>query len=329
MNDPKVTAVVVTYNRLPLLRECLDALVAQTRPLDRILVIDNCSTDDTPTYLSDFTARHAELCRVIRLPENLGGAGGFSAGLKASVLDGADYTWLMDDDTIASPTALAELLKVAVDRQAGFACSKVLWTDGKLHPRNLPGRHSMVRLSDGHRGPDYDALCTCKRSTFVSVLVSSRAVYRVGLPVKEFFIWCDDTEYTQRISRAGFTNYYVPTSCVVHKTAQVGSYSPSDALPETAGRFYYQVRNTCYIKHRLLPNRLLFRLWVWNKYRIMKRRIKERKDGHEAAFLDAVTRGMHDGLTFYPEIEYLTPPTAGSRMEGTAAPEAPGQGQKA
>lgn len=328
MNDPKVTAVVVTYNRLPLLRECLDALVAQTRPLDQILVIDNCSTDDTPAYLSDFTARHADLCRVIRLPENLGGAGGFSAGLKDSVLGGADYTWLLDDDTIASPAALAELLKVAVGRQAGFACSKVLWTDGKLHPRNLPGGR-MVRLSDGHRGPDYDALSTCELSTFVSVLVSSRAVYRVGLPVKEFFIWCDDIEYTQRISQGGFTNYYVPASCVVHKTAQVGSYSLTYALPETAGRFYYQVRNACYIKHRQQPNKWLFRLSVWNKYRIMKRRIKKRKDGHEAAFLDAVTRGVHDGKTFYPEIEYLTPPAAGSSADGTAAPDAPERGRKA
>ncbi len=50
-NKPSVAAVVVTYNRKVLLKECLDALLAQTRPLDSIIVVDNASTDGTRVFL--------------------------------------------------------------------------------------------------------------------------------------------------------------------------------------------------------------------------------------------------------------------------------------
>lgn len=303
---PLVCALVVTYNRLPLLKECLQALLDQTRPVNRLLVVDNCSTDGTADWLSEFAAAHDQ-CEVIRLASNEGGAGGFAVGVKAAVLGGADYTWLMDDDTIPRPDALKQLVDLAEEMQAGFVCSKVLWTDDNVHPRNLPGG-LMVPLTPNEDISDYQTTCRCELGTFVSLLVSSRAVYKVGLPIKDFFIWCDDVEYTTRISEAGFTNYYCAESEVVHKTAKIGSYSLVDALPETASRFYYQTRNQCYMKHREIKNPLLFRLWAWNKLRLLKHRISKRTDGHQAEFLEAVKRGWKDGLTFYPEIEYITPP---------------------
>lgn len=303
---PRVCALVVTYNRLELLKECLAAILAQTRPVNHLLIIDNHSTDGTAAWLADFAAHHSEVCEVVRLATNEGGAGGFAEGVKRAVLGGADYTWLMDDDTIAEPQALEASLALAEDKQAGFVASRVMWTDGKLHPRNQPGGQ-MTPLTPGEDVMNYQTTCRCELGTFVSLLVASRAVYKVGLPIREFFIWCDDVEYTSRISNAGFTNYYCAESVVVHKTKQIGSYSLVDALPETAGRFYYKTRNQCYIKHREISNPILFRLWAWNKLRLLKHRIARRTDGHQAEFLEAVKRGWRDGLTFYPEIEYVEP----------------------
>ncbi len=65
------------------------------------------------------------------------------------------------------------------------------------------------------------------------------------------------------------------------------------------------------MKHRELKNRLLFRLWAWNKLRLLKHRIRKRTDGHQAEFLEAVEHGWRDGLTFFPQIEYITPPEQG------------------
>ena len=76
-----VTAVVVTYNRLPLLRRCLAALQAQTVQGLRVLVVDNASADGTAEYLKTL-AMPGLVCRI--LTENLGGAGGFAYGMQAA-----------------------------------------------------------------------------------------------------------------------------------------------------------------------------------------------------------------------------------------------------
>ena len=141
----RVTAVVVTYNRKELLVECLQALLAQT-VFDtgagcelEILVVDNASTDGTASSLSPLLEREPRIHYML-LEENLGGAGGFCAGMKRAVEEGCDYVWIMDDDTIPKPQALEKLLEVVnileesreENRKAGFGflSSEVLWTDG-------------------------------------------------------------------------------------------------------------------------------------------------------------------------------------------------------
>ena len=76
--NTRVCAVVVTYNRRVLLRECLLSLESQTRRPDAILVVDNCSTDATEAMLAEEFGHLSHL----RLPVNGGGAGGFHEGMK-------------------------------------------------------------------------------------------------------------------------------------------------------------------------------------------------------------------------------------------------------
>lgn len=295
-----VNCVIVTYNRLDLLKECLEAVEGQTRPVNKVIVIDNCSTDDTAAYLETFSGNPRYVIR--RTTGNIGGAGGFSMGLRESVMQGCDFSWIMDDDTIPAKDALEKLTDVAENHPSlGFVCSRVNWTDGRPHIMNRPGLVS----TPPEKQKEASAVCLCHQCSFVSVLVSTQAVRKVGLPIKEFFIWCDDIEYTERIWNAGFDNYYAPDSVVLHKTKE--NYYPSvDVAPlSTAWRFYYQARNTCYMKRRKTRFRLFFYISVWNKYRVLKYRIKKRTDGHYREFLDAVRRGCKDGLTFCPEIEFV------------------------
>src|SRR5690606_4998983 len=101
----RVVAVVVTYNRAELLQACLDGLAAQTRPVDAVVVIDNASSDGS----GDVARAHPVGAEVHTLGVNVGGAGGFAAGM-ALALTGLDpdWLWLMDDDTVPTPSALAE-----------------------------------------------------------------------------------------------------------------------------------------------------------------------------------------------------------------------------
>lgn len=297
----KINCVVVTFNRLSLLKECLQALENQTYPIHRIVIVDNCSTDGTYEYLEGL--KDAKYL-IIHSKENIGGAGGFSLGLKNAVLEGCDYTWLMDDDTIPSPTALEELVKVAsLDENVGFVCSQVNWKDGKPHAMN---KASLVYKNGVQNKIERDGVLAiqCNLASFVSVMVNTKAVCRLGLPIKEFFIWCDDLEYTLRIAKS-YTCFYAPKSIVCHKTTT--NYSPSiDKAPvEMAWRFYYSIRNSCYIKRKQV-NRLVFFFSVLNKYRVCMVRLNRRptKEGR-AQFIRSIRRGCLDGLFFNPDIEYL------------------------
>jgi GT2 family glycosyltransferase len=129
-HQQRVCAVIVTHNRKELLRECIAAVQAQTERLARILVLDNASTDGTDAMLRDeFAGADADSIEIVRLPENIGGAGGFREGLKRAADGGYDWIWLMDDDTIAAPTALERLLAAHAQfpPETSHACSRAKW----------------------------------------------------------------------------------------------------------------------------------------------------------------------------------------------------------
>jgi GT2 family glycosyltransferase len=288
---PAVVAVVVTYNRRELLAECLQALAAQTRPPDRTIVVDNASTDGT----ADFVRAEHPRVQLLALAENQGGAGGFHEGLKTAHTAGAQWTWLMDDDTIAEPDALEQLLSALDDlgplRAPALLSSKVVWTDGSLHPMNHPGfvnnRVDWFVTASAH------GLLPLRAATFVSLLVHRSAIDELGLPHKHFFIWSDDIEYTARITRRR-AGYLVPRSVVVHKTKT--AYT---AVTSSGGRFYYHVRNSIYMlrgHQTWTKQEKLSVLWfLLNTTGQYLRRNRFRREN-----VVVVLRGVRDGLKRLP-----------------------------
>ena len=102
----RVVAVVVTWNRRDLLVEALDALEAQTHRLAATVVVDNASTDGTADLLRErLDEASGTGLEVVTLTENTGGAGGFSVGIEQALRHDPDLVWLLDDDTVTTPTA--------------------------------------------------------------------------------------------------------------------------------------------------------------------------------------------------------------------------------
>jgi GT2 family glycosyltransferase len=238
VEQPRVVAVVVSYNRRDLLGEALAALAAQTRRPDVVVVVDNASTDGSPDVVA---AEHPEV-DLVRLTANSGGAGGFAVGIERAVEHhAADYAWIMDDDTIPTPDALAQLLSV-VDAEPGLSvlASRALWTDGAEHPMNTPKQRMRASRDSVERAARHGAI-PVRSASFVSCFIAADAVRESGLPIAEYFIWNDDFEYTSRLLRHR-EGWYVPASTVVHKTKVFGS---SDADP--GERFYFEVRNKLWL----------------------------------------------------------------------------------
>jgi GT2 family glycosyltransferase len=235
-----VAAVVVTYNRRDLLLESLAAVTGQTRAPDAVIVIDNASTDES----AEAVRLGFPSAQLSVLGQNTGGAGGFACGIALALADGADLIWLMDDDTVPEPEALAALL-AARQRQPGrpgrppaVVASRVVWTDGRAHPMNTPRAKPFASKAElAAAAAAVDGGLPIRSASFVSILVDAEACRERGLPQADYFLWNDDFEFTTRLLRGG-AGLLCPASVVVHKTRTFGS---TDVDP--GQRFYYEVRN--------------------------------------------------------------------------------------
>lgn len=292
----QIAAVIVTRNRLALLQECVAAVRGQTRAPDEIIVIDNASDDGTREWLAGQSGL------TVMLQGNLGGAGGFHRGMKEGCARGHDWIWCMDDDTIAEPDTLERLCATPQfqDAGTGFLGSLVKWTDGSIHKMNM-----WFSAPDGPGEVGWlstvfvDKCIPAVTSTFVSFLVSRRAIERVGLPLKEMFIWCDDAEYTYRIS-GHFKNYHVLDSIVVHKTpanknGDLGSVTPSEYF-----KLSYGLRNEIYFRRVQRQNPLFKALRLAAFLARQTLRLLQKR---APAYL---IRSLWSGLLFSPRIERVS-----------------------
>lgn len=243
--NKKVAAIVVTYNRKELLLENIEALRSQTAAdLLDILVIDNASTDGTKQVLEKYIS--AGTIIYINTGENLGGAGGFQYGIQYACQQEYSFIWVMDDDCIPSANALEQFLLFdqQCDRKYGFLSSKALWKDGDICQMNVQ-RKTVFRDVAAFE----EAVIQIEMASFVSLFVPCQIIREIGLPIKEFFIWSDDWEYTRRISQR-YPCYLITTSNVTHKSASNFGANIAKDDKSRLERYYYIYRNDVYLYRR-------------------------------------------------------------------------------
>lgn len=283
----KVAAVVVTYNRKKLLAQCLEHLADQSVPCD-VLVVDNASTDGTGALVGE---ERFSAVQYRRMPQNLGGAGGFCEGMRWAVQAGYEGVWVMDDDTLPEPGALEALL--AADRQLqknyGFLSSRALWTDGTDCPMNLQ-RKTPYRDIRGFDRP----LVPVTMASFVSLFVRAETVRRFGLPIAEFFIWSDDWEYTRRLSRQ-LPCYAVRDSRVVHAMKSRTVANIATDAPERLARYRCFYRNDVVLYRR---EGLKGWLWLLAKDTWHSVQVVLKSRGQKAEKLRIIWGGFRQGRRF-------------------------------
>jgi GT2 family glycosyltransferase len=290
-----VCAVVVTHNRRELLREALQAVLGQTAPVERVLVIDNASSDGTEAMLTSEFGDEQRI-EAVRLSANVGGAGGFHEGIRRAAEGKQEWLWLLDDDTIARPDALEELLaawrRFPDERKPELLASQAWWTDCGVHPMNMP--HFRHEEADFEFQAVERGTISIRTATFVSLLMPRRCVAEFGLPFADYFIWRDDIEYTCRILRDR-RGVLVARSIVVHKTAT--KYGPAQG---SAARFYYFVRNGVWMHLRSSAWRgnEVVKLWIVFLHEIVK---FLRGTNDLPAGLRSIARGFWDGLLKRPQ----------------------------
>jgi GT2 family glycosyltransferase len=251
----KVFAVIVTYNRLPLLQLCVHAIQKQSRQPDQILIIDNDSTDGTDVWLHNYNNSLSSNVTYIKLSENLGGAGGFSEGIRHSLFHGAEWVWMMDDDAEPLPNALEELLNVATDPEHIYGSVAIngentSWGLSLVDKGNL-GVNKIEDIPDRAR---------VIFLPFLGFMIHREMVERIGLPDAGFFIAADDVEYCMRAEQAGAHIIVAGKSHINHPKADIYVIRflgiEVNCLRLPTWKRYYDVRNRLMIARKYYGYRL-------------------------------------------------------------------------
>ncbi len=250
---PAVQVIIVTWNKKKDVLSLLAQLKTIDYPADRlsIIVVDNASSDGTVRAIE---TRHRDI-RILQNDENLGGAGGFNAGMRWTLANHpqTDYLWLLDNDVCVDPGALNELVRVLEKHPRAALCgSRIMDVDHRDHLIEVGAfidyRQGDVRRHEPHperfRIPnavfkvDYVAAC--------SLLARVTMVKKIGVWHEAFFIYWDDMEWGARFNAAGY-DVLAANGSIVYHPSWVGRTADQTAI----WRNYYRSRNS---------------LWFFNHY---------------------------------------------------------------
>jgi GT2 family glycosyltransferase len=189
------------------------------------VVVDNGSTDDSVARIE------ASFPQVTLVPtgRNLGFPSGCNVGIRYAVAAGADYIWLLNNDTICPPATCSQLVTKALANPSAGIVGCVLyymqnpaqvqaWGGGEVNP--LLGRttHALATFTPGPRS----------YMTFASALIPRKVFQEIGVLYEGFFMYWDDADLALRVTRAGYTQTVAEDTAILHKEG--GSSAPRSPL---------------------------------------------------------------------------------------------------
>lgn len=287
---PLVYTVILSWNRREDTLACLASLAKLDYPCVRLLLVDNGSSDGT----AEAVARQFPGIEVIVNERNLGFAAGCNVGLRHALEQGANYVFLLNNDTLVEPAALNHLIAL-VGPNVGMVAPKIyyaadptrIWSVGGMcNPftfEKTGDRRGHVDTGHWDKVMERDYLVGC------ALLISRRLLTEVGLFDERFFMYYEDSDLSLRARQAGFKLLLSPQARVWHKVAlsSGGSDSP--------GERYWMARSSVLFFHKHVHG---FRWLIVLPYRVGSAiktvlRLILHSQGRSAW---AYLRGLYDGI---------------------------------
>lgn len=234
-----VYIIVLNWNGWRDTIACVESCARLDYPDSHILIVDNGSTDGSESILRE---RFPEL-DFIQAGANLGFAGGNNLGIRYALERGADFVWLLNNDTTVSSEALSELVRVASsDDRVGIVGSKLYYYNQPTIIAFAGGEWKQHPLYPGHRGVDeedrgqYDTLEEVDFITGCSLLIKAAVIRDIGEMPEHYFLYWEDIDWNATADEHGWKIMFVPASHVWHKVS-----ATTNTLPGI--KDYYSVRN--------------------------------------------------------------------------------------
>ena len=205
-SSPPVTVIIVAWNQLEKTLACLTTVAALDYPAVRVLLVDNGS--EPP--LAEAIAARFPTVEMLRLPTNLGFAGGYNAGLRRAMAGDGRYFLLLNNDTLVAPDVVTHLVaELETMPDVGLATAKIyyaaepnrIWTVGA----NL---NVFLDLKDGGQGQIDAGQWAAPRDVdfapFCAILIRREVIAGVGLLDEAFFLYYEDMDYCRRARAVGW-----------------------------------------------------------------------------------------------------------------------------
>ena len=236
---PNVGIVISNYNGWQDTVQCLESLQKQTYRDFEIILLDDASTNDSVQQLQKHLTEN-----TVFLPQeaNVGFAAANNVGMRRALADGCDWVLLLNNDTVAAPDFLENLLR---ETPAGAVSRpKMLFLDPPdeiwFAGGELDRATGKVRHLGGHEkdGPAFAEKKQVSFITFCCVLLPRQVIEQVGFLDETLFMYCEDVDYCIRLADAGVPLWFLPDARIWHKAG--GSAGGMLSV-------YYITRNTLYL----------------------------------------------------------------------------------
>lgn len=241
-NRPLVAIVILNWNGWRDTRECVSACRKLEWPNFRILLVDNHSTDGSVELLR----RSCPDLEIVETGANLGFAGGNNIGIQQALNLGADYIWLLNNDAMPAPGALAPLVDTLQKHpSAACAASKIYYHDDPQRIWFTGGAWSRRHLRLRQQGAgqieqgQFDDVREIGSVTGCSMLIAADKIKTVGMLAEDYFLYWEDTDWSARAQKQGYQLLLAPGSHVWHKVS-------ATITPRSALQYYYYIRNGLY-----------------------------------------------------------------------------------
>lgn len=263
--QPLVITVILNTNRKNDTLEALESLAESTYLNQQIIVLDNASTDGS---VSAIRQRYPQV-QVIELEQNLGYAGNNNVGIQAALDSGADWVFVLNEDTILAPDCISRLIEVGEsDSQIGIVGPMVYHHNEPTVIQSAGGKMSSKWVSyhlsqnEEDKG-DYSTPHQVDWISGCAIMVRSVAIKQAGMIDERFFYYWEETEWCLRIGKAGWKVFHNPQAHLWHKGVQ-RDYRPGPNVT------YYSTRNRLLL---LLKHQAPITVWLATWVELIRRLI--------------------------------------------------------
>lgn len=290
MSYPCVITVILNTNRRDDTLECLESLYRSTYPNQQVIVLDNASLDGSATAIRE---RFPQAI-IIELSRNLGYAGNNNVGIEEAIRRGADWIFVLNEDTILAPDCIERLVIVGEeDARIGMVGPLVYHYDEPEIIQSAGGKldANWTALHIGQNEPDAGQYRASRDVDWVSgcaVLVRRKTIEEIGALDERFFYYWEETDWCTRAREHDWRVVHVPQARLWHKGVQ-RDYQPSPNVT------YYATRNRLlFLRKHHAPLKVWFFVWLQNLRTLFSWSVKPKWRASMREHRRALKQGMLD-----------------------------------